>query len=112
MGYHVVSLIHTPRVLVILTEGSRSTKMERGTHFPVLVSEKKVSNDPVSQTMFEQVPKKMSIYQNLRLDVIWRGEARRWVRGWSLQFPGSISELDTSLTNVKVQYLVGRYGQL
>jgi hypothetical protein len=62
--------------------------------------------------MFEQVPKKMSIYQNLRLDVIWRGEARRWVRGWSLQFPGSISELDTSLTNVKVQYLVGRYGQL
>ena len=37
---------------VPLTEGSRSTKIERGTYFPLFVSVKNVSNEPVSPPSF------------------------------------------------------------
>lgn len=38
------------KVLITLTEGSRSIKMDRGTYFPLRVSVKKVSKDPASPT--------------------------------------------------------------
>ena len=97
----------------IRTDGSRSTKMDRGTYFPLPVSVKKVSKEPPSAASLASGSGRPSAFRPCS-----RRYLRNKVRTYnivsseetcyskeklvSLQFPGTVTELGTGLTNMEV----------
>lgn len=92
--------------------------MERGTYFPLPVSVKKVSQEPPSATSFASGSGRPSAFKPcsrrylkpqcqsivVRWAAVGGGAAEAVVvrRGRGLQLPGTVTELGTSLADVKV----------
>jgi hypothetical protein len=84
----------------ILTEGSKSTKIDRGTYFPFPVSVNMVSDEPGSVTVVSGSARPSILRPcSRRYLVFWSSLVFVWGFGYS-QLPGTVSELGTRLANV------------
>ena len=92
--------------IVQRTEGSKSTKMERGTYLPLPVSVKKVSNEPPSLSSFASGSGRPSALRPCSRRYL-EGHVsccalRRRVHRRDVQLPGAVTELGTGLADVEV----------
>jgi hypothetical protein len=88
------------------TDGSKSTKMERGTYLPLPVSVKKVSKEPPSERSVASGLGRPSARRPCSSRYLGSSsqcvfEVYEWVRG-DVQLPGAVTKLRAGLADVKV----------